>query len=91
MYGLCGNTAVVATDFILWVADDWDRFDRFEAALIAFILNYAAYFAEIFRGGIQSIPQGQYEAAQVLQLSPFQTVTKIVIPSDKDCFTFCRE
>ena len=55
-------------------------FDRFEAALIAFILNYAAYFAEIFRGGIQSIPQGQYEAAQVLQLSPFQTVTKIVIP-----------
>ena len=54
-------------------------FDRFEA-LIAFILNYAAYFAEIFRGGIQSIPQGQYEAAQVLQLSPFQTVTKIVIP-----------
>ncbi len=47
---------------------------------LAFVLNYAAYFAEIFRGGIQSIPQGQYEAAQVLQLSPFQTVTKIVIP-----------
>lgn len=55
-------------------------FDRFEAALLAFILNYAAYFAEIFRGGIQSIPQGQYEAAQVLQLNPFQTVTKIIIP-----------
>ncbi|MGC3549496.1 ABC transporter permease subunit, partial [Enterococcus faecium] len=52
----------------------------FEAALIAFILHYAAYFAEFFRGGIQSIPQGQYEAAHVLQLSPFQTVTKIVIP-----------
>ncbi|MFV0560139.1 MAG: amino acid ABC transporter permease [Enterococcus sp.] len=55
-------------------------FDRFDAAIFAFILNYAAYFAEIFRGGFQSIPQGQYEAAQVLQLSPFQTITKIVIP-----------
>ncbi|MGX7174377.1 amino acid ABC transporter permease [Enterococcus ratti] len=55
-------------------------FDRFEAALLAFILNYAAYFAEIFRGGIQSIPKGQYEAAQVLQLSSLQTVIKIVIP-----------
>ncbi|MEY8445888.1 amino acid ABC transporter permease [Enterococcus ratti] len=55
-------------------------FDRFESALLAFILNYAAYFAEIFRGGIQSIPKGQYEAAQVLQLSSLQTVIKIVIP-----------
>ena len=81
MYGLCGNTAVVATDFYFYgLPTIGIVFDRFEAALIAFILNYAAYFAEIFRGGIQSIPQGQYEAAQVLQLSPFQTVTKIVIP-----------
>ena len=55
-------------------------FDRFEAAVIAFILNYAAYFAEIFRGGIQSIPHGQYEAAQVLRLSPWQTISKIIIP-----------
>ena len=55
-------------------------FDRFEAALIAFILNYAAYYAEIFRGGIQSIPKGQYEAAQVLHLSPWQTISKIIIP-----------
>ena len=55
-------------------------FDRFEAALLAFILNYAAYYAEIFRGGIQSIPQGQYEAARVLQLTYRQTVGKIVIP-----------
>ncbi len=51
-------------------------FDRFEAALIAFIINYAAYFAEIFRGGIQSIPAGQYEAAKVLRLSPIQTIQK---------------
>jgi len=54
-------------------------FDRFEAALIAFIINYAAYFAEIFRGGIQSIPAGQYEA-KVLRLSPIQTIQKIIIP-----------
>lgn len=54
--------------------------DRFDAALLAFIINYAAYFAEIFRGGIQSIPKGQYEAAQVLRLSKLQTITKIIIP-----------
>ncbi len=55
-------------------------FDRFEAALVAFILNYAAYFAEIFRGGIQSIPNGQYEAARVLRLTYGQTLRKIIIP-----------
>lgn len=55
-------------------------FDRFEAALFAFVLNYAAYFAEIFRGGIQSIPVGQYEAAQVLRLTKRQTIMKIIIP-----------
>ena len=55
-------------------------FDRFEEALIAFILNYAAYYAEIFRGGIQSIPKGQYESAKVLHLSPWQTISKIIIP-----------
>lgn len=55
-------------------------FDRFDAALVAFILNYAAYFAEIFRGGIQSIPQGQYEAARVLRLTKQQTILRIVLP-----------
>jgi len=55
-------------------------FDRFEAALIAFIFNYAAYFVEIFRGGIQSIPNGQYEAARVLRLTYGQTLRKIIIP-----------
>lgn len=54
--------------------------DRFYAAVFTFIINYAAYFAEIFRGGIQSIPQGQYEAASVLRLNKFQTVTRIIIP-----------
>jgi polar amino acid transport system permease protein len=55
-------------------------FARYEAALFTFILNYAAYFAEIFRGGIQSIPIGQYEAAKVLQLSKIKTIQKIILP-----------
>ncbi|MEK4701907.1 amino acid ABC transporter permease [Solibacillus sp. FSL R7-0668] len=54
--------------------------DRFVAACIGFILNYAAYFAEIFRGGLLSIDKGQYEAAQVLGLNKFQTMTKVIIP-----------
>lgn len=53
---------------------------RFTAAVIAFIINYAAYFAEIYRGGLESIPQGQYEAADVLGYSTTQTFFKIVLP-----------
>lgn len=50
------------------------------AAILALTLNYAAYFAEIFRGGIQVIPKGQYEAAKVLKFSPFQTIRYIILP-----------
>ena len=53
---------------------------RFIASIIGFSLNYAAYFAEIFRGGIQSMPKGQYEAAQVLGFSKSQTYFKIILP-----------
>ncbi|MBC5647378.1 amino acid ABC transporter permease [Christensenella tenuis] len=53
---------------------------RFESALLSFVLNYTAYFSEIFRGGIQSINRGQYEAASVLGLSKGLTMRKIVIP-----------
>lgn len=56
------------------------RLDRLPAAIIAFVLNYAAYFAEIFRGGIDTIPRGQYEAAKVLKFSPFDTVRYIILP-----------
>ena len=52
----------------------------FVAVIIAFILNYAAYFGEIYRSGIQSMPQGQYEAAQVLGYSPTQTFFRIILP-----------
>jgi polar amino acid transport system permease protein len=55
-------------------------FQRYDAALFAFILNYTAYFAEIFRGGFQAIDEGQFEAARVLRLSYWQTLRKIVIP-----------
>lgn len=54
--------------------------DRFTAAIIAFSLNYAAYFAEIYRGGIESISKGQYEAAKVLGFTRAQTFTRIILP-----------
>ncbi|MFC5631968.1 MULTISPECIES: amino acid ABC transporter permease [Streptococcus] len=56
------------------------KLDRVPSAIVAFIVNYAAYFAEIFRGGIASIPKGQYEAAKVLKLNSFQTVRYIILP-----------
>lgn len=55
-------------------------FDRFPAVIVAFSINYAAYFAEIFRGGIQSIPKGQYEAAAMLGLTRGQTFYRIILP-----------
>ena len=54
--------------------------DRFMAVLIAFVLNYGAYFAEIFRGGILSIEKGQYEGAEVLGLSHKDTFFRIIMP-----------
>ena len=52
----------------------------FRMILLAFVLNYAAYFAEIFRGGIESIPSGQYEAAGMLGFSKLQTFFRIILP-----------
>ena len=56
------------------------KFDRFIAAIFAFTLNYAAYFGEIFRGGILSIDEGQIEGAQVLGLSSKDTFFRIILP-----------
>ena len=56
------------------------RLPDFPAAVVAFALNYAAYFAEIFRAGIQSVDRGQYEGAKVLGLSYGQTMRRIVLP-----------
>ena len=62
--------------FGLQMGSDW----KYWACDIGFILNYAAYFGEIYRSGIQSIPRGQYEAANVLGYSRAQTFMKIVLP-----------
>ncbi len=52
---------------------------RITAVLIAFVINYAAYFSEIYRGGIESVPKGQYEAGQVLGMTKAQVFSKIVL------------
>ena len=62
----------------------WNWFDatfstRFIAALVAFVINYAAYFSEIFRGGIQSISEGQYEAGQVLGMTRSEVFRKVIL------------
>lgn len=62
--------------FGIYMDSSW----KYAACSIGFILNYAAYFGEIYRSGIQSIPRGQYEAAEVLGYTSFQTFTKIVLP-----------
>ena len=59
-----------------WSIRGW----RFPALILGFIINYAAYFAEIYRGGIESIPAGQYEAAEVLGYSKGQTFMRIILP-----------
>ncbi len=56
------------------------QFSRINCAIFTFILNYAAYFAEIFRAGIESIDKGQHEAAKSLSFKPFQTMRYIIIP-----------
>lgn len=53
---------------------------RFVAVILGFSINYAAYFAEIYRSGIESMPVGQYEAAEVLGYGKFQTFMKIILP-----------
>ena len=65
---------------MLPVVGEYLVLDRFVAACLGFVLNYAAYFAEIFRGGLLAIEKGQYEAAKVLGLNKWQTTRKIILP-----------
>ena len=60
------------------------RLDDFPAAVLAFVLNYGAYFCEIFRAGIQAIPKGQYEAAKTLGMNYVQTMKRIILPPVSD-------
>ena len=59
----------------------WDlpAFTRFHAVIVAFVINYACYFSEIYRGGIESISKGQYEAGQVLGMTKTQVFFKIIL------------
>ena len=59
-----------------WSISNW----RFPSLILGFVLNYAAYFAEIYRAGLESIPQGQYEAAEVLGYTKMQTFMRIILP-----------
>lgn len=63
---------------IQWVAS-WTVMDRFVAALLAFVINYSCYFSEIYRGGIESISKGQYEAGQVLGMTKTQVFFRVVL------------
>lgn len=56
------------------------NFDRFPAAILAFVLNYAAYFGEIFRAGINDVDKGQIEASEILGFSKSHTLTRIIMP-----------
>lgn len=79
--GLLANAAAkTASDFFLveWVST-WTVMDRFTSVVIMFSINYACYFSEIYRGGIESIPKGQYEAGQVLGLTKAQVFFKIIL------------
>ena len=73
---------------------------RFNAALVAFVINYACYFSEIYRGGIESIPHGQYEAAQVLGMTRtqvffhvvlMQVVKRILAPMSNEVITLVKD
>jgi polar amino acid transport system permease protein len=75
------NFSAVITSQAFWnTARFLLSYNRFTAVIIAFVLNYAAYFAEIYRGGIEAIPKGQYEAAKVLGFTGGQTFSRIVLP-----------
>lgn len=64
--------------FMMWLAS-WHVFDRFVAVLVAFVINYACYFSEIYRGGIEAIPKGQYEAGQVLGMTKTQVFFRVIL------------
>ena len=79
--GLLSNWAAAVENpnvFTQWLAGI-GVMDRFLAVMIAFVINYAAYFSEIYRGGIEGIPRGQYEAGQVLGMTKAQIFFKVVL------------
>ena len=92
--GLGSTNAVIQ-----WLAT-LEGFDRFPAVIISFVINYACYFSEIYRGGIESIPHGQYEAGQVLGMTKsqiffkiilFQVIKRIVAPMGNEIITLVKD
>lgn len=72
-------SAGTASGFLVeWFAT-WHVFDRFFAVMLAFVINYSCYFSEIYRGGIESISKGQYEAGQVLGMTKTQVFFRVVL------------
>ena len=86
IYLLRGTPLLLQLLFIVFglplipVIGEYMVLDRFVAACLGFILNYTAYFAEIFRGGLLAIDKGQYEASKVLGLNKWQTTTRVILP-----------
>lgn len=78
LIGMWAKELQTTNAFFMWLAT-WEVFDRFLAVVIAFVINYACYFSEIFRGGIESISAGQYEAGQVLGMSRREIFFKVVL------------
>ena len=85
--------------FIQWIAS-WKVMDRFVAIIISFSINYACYFSEIYRGGIESIPRGQYEAGQVLGMTKsqiffhvvlMQVIKRILAPMSNEFITLVKD
>lgn len=100
--GLIGKWAqgLGSTNFIINYLATWTVFERFVAVMIAFVINYSCYFSEIYRGGIESIPRGQYEAGQVLGMTKpqiffrvvlFQVIKRIVPPMSNEIITLVKD
>ena len=82
LIGIWAQTAQIDIPVINLIVEwlsTWTIMDRLVAAFIAFIINYSCYFSEIYRGGIESIPRGQYEAGQVLGMTKSQIFFKVVL------------
>ena len=100
--GLVGNWAQNMQNpnaIITWLAS-WTVFDRFVAVSVAFIINYACYFSEIYRGGIESVPVGQTEAGQVLGMTKsqiffrvtlLQVIKRILAPMGNEVMTLIKD
>ena len=100
--GMIGNWAqgLGYSNFLVEFIATWKVFDRFVAVMIAFVINYACYFSEIYRGGIESIAKGQYEAGQVLGMTKpqiffrvvlFQVIKRIVPPMSNEIITLVKD